>query len=89
MIKLKDIATSKVAGKYDYKLNDTYYQLYDYFGRYWVVYETKETECDTPCDWLVIDTCSTLKDAKKVLSNYINKGNYYIKLLIFILLILF
>ena len=40
MIKLKDIATSKVAGKYDYKLNDTYYQLYDYFGRYWVVYDT-------------------------------------------------
>lgn len=75
MIKLKEIQTSKVAGQYDYKLNDTYYQLYNYDNRYWVVYETEEIECDTPHDWRVIDTCSTLKEAKQILTYCINKGN--------------
>ena len=74
MKNLKDIATSKVSGQYDFKLNDTYYQLFNYYNRYWVVYETQETMYDgTPHDWMVIDTCSTLKEAKQILTYCINK----------------
>ena len=74
MLKLNEIQISKVAGQYDYKLNDYYYQLFNYYDRYWVVYETQETMYDgTPHDWMVIDTCSTLKEAKQILTNFINK----------------
>ena len=72
-INIKDIQTSKIAGEYDYKLNDTYYQLSYDCNKYWVVYETKETIHGTPHDWMVVNTCSTFKEAKEILSNYINK----------------
>ena len=71
-IKLNDIQTNKMSGQYDYKLNDTFYQIYK-DGLYWIVYETKETEGVTPCDWEVVIHTDTLKEAKLELVRYINK----------------
>ena len=38
-IKLEEILTYKMGGQYDYKLDDTFYQIYKY-KQYWIVYET-------------------------------------------------
>ena len=71
-IKLEEIITGKMAGQYDYKLNDTFYQIYKY-EQYWIVYETVEIECGTPHDWAVVIHTNTLKEAKLELVKYINK----------------
>ena len=70
-INLKDIMWDKCSGQYDYKLNNTYYQLYKY-NSYWVVYETEQIEHNTPHDWTVVNTCSTLKEAKESLVRHIS-----------------
>ena len=72
-IKLEEILTYKMGGQYDYKLDDTFYQIYKY-KQYWIVYETSETEeLGTPCEWRVVIHTDTLKEAKLELINYINK----------------
>ena len=71
---LEEILTDKMAGQYEYKLDDTFYQLYKY-EQYWIVYKTKTCEIDskTPCEWTVVIHTNTLKEAKLELSNYINR----------------
>ena len=70
-IKLKDLIWSKQAGQYDFIIDATYYQLYKY-NSYWVVYETETVENNTPYNWAVLLTCSTLKEAKRILLSHIN-----------------
>lgn len=72
-IKLNEIMTNKMSGQYDYKLNDTFYQIYKY-EQYWIVFETKEEEGGVPFDWRVISPAGTLKEAKLTLETYINRG---------------
>ena len=71
-IKLEQIITKKMSGQYDYKLNDTFYQIYKY-DQYWIVYDTKTCELGEPCDWEVVIYTDTLKEAKFELIKYINK----------------
>lgn len=71
-MELNELLIDKCSGSYTYKLNNTYYNLYKY-SSYWVVYETKEIENNTPFNWMVVDTCNTLKEAKEILNTIINK----------------
>ena len=67
-MKLNEILIDKHAGSYTYKLNNTYYNLYKY-NSYWVVYETEDVDISgdviTPYDWMVLNSCATLKEAKE------------------------
>ena len=73
--KLENIMWDSCPGQYDYKLDNTYYQLFKY-GTGWVVYETEEyTNYNgqiTPHDWMVVDSCATLKEAKESLVSYLS-----------------
>lgn len=68
--KLQDFMWDKVAGQYDYKCGDTFYQIYKY-KQYWIVYETEEHYEGTPENFDVLYHTSTLNDAKKVLEKSI------------------
>ena len=70
-MKLKDFLIDSFSGSYTYRLDNTYYNLYNYDNRYWVVYETKEIENGMPFNWMVINTCSTLKECKEILKTKI------------------
>ena len=75
---MNELLINKRAGNYTYKHNNIYYNLYNYNNKYWVLYETEEVEkdlngCDTPFNWMVIDTCKTLKGVKEILSRIIKK----------------
>ena len=74
-MKLKDFLIDSFSGSYTYRLDNTYYNLYNYYNKYWVVYETKETENGVPYNFMVVDTCSTLKECKEILKTIINKIN--------------
>ncbi len=79
MKNLNEIMWDKCQGQYDYKLGNTFYQIYKY-NRSWIVYETEEFGYNldnqvTPYDWQVLEFCETLKEAKEVLIQHLNSIN--------------